>query len=133
MPWSRLRRDQDDNVIGVLPQAYQRREDEESISVNWLERTPGSRKAQLIQAVVMIRNTQPSGRVGAKARLAVSEVQTFKTVCRNQGSKVRIVHDPIDGNEPHSEVRQIPRDDQMLLDAIVKEAVEGHYPIGDLV
>ena len=37
--WRRLRRDEDDNVLGFLPQAFQLRADEEYLSVNWLNTT----------------------------------------------------------------------------------------------
>ena len=119
--------------MGILPHAYQRREDENALSVNWLERVPGDQQTRLKEAAKLIQATQSSGKVGAKARLAVSRVGKFKQTCKANGSKVRIVHEPVEGNEPHSSVRQIPRDDQVLLEAIAREAVEGHYTFGELL
>ncbi len=119
--------------MGVLPQAYQRRENEEFLSVNWLEREPGDQQTRLQVAAKLIQGTQKSGKVGAKARLAVSQVGKFKQICQDNGSKVRIVHEPVDGNEPHSSIRQIPRDDQVLLEAIAREAVDSHHAFGQLL
>jgi hypothetical protein len=41
--WARLRRDEDDNILGFLGAAFQLRPDEESLSVNWLEYFDGDR------------------------------------------------------------------------------------------
>jgi hypothetical protein len=37
VPWSRLRRDEDDNVIGVLGVAFKLRDGEEYLSATWAE------------------------------------------------------------------------------------------------
>jgi hypothetical protein len=37
VPWGRLRRDEDENVLGFLPQAFQLRQEEDYLSVNWLQ------------------------------------------------------------------------------------------------
>ena len=71
--------------------------------------------------------------MGAKARLAVSQVGKFKQVCKDNGSKVRIVHEPENGNEPHSSIRQIPREDLVLLEAVAREAVDSHHAFGELL
>src|ERR1700731_389524 len=40
--YGRLRRDGDDNVLGLLPQAFLRKENEEYLSVTWVEYFPGA-------------------------------------------------------------------------------------------
>lgn len=94
---------------------------------------PGDQQSQLKEAAKLIQATQKSGKVGVKARLAVSQVGKLKQICKDNGSKVRIVHEPVAGNEPHSSIRQIPRDDQVLLEAIAREAVDSHHTFGDLL
>lgn len=46
IPWSKLRKDENDNVLGFLPQAFQLRPQENSLSVNWLEFFDGNHAAR---------------------------------------------------------------------------------------
>lgn len=131
VPWTRVAKDADDNVLGILPEAFQRREDEDGLSVNWLERVGASDMAAALQATVsLIGNTM---KVGKKARLTVSNVHKFKDICAQRGQQVRIIHAPEEGNEPHSEVRRIPRDDLRLLEDLAAGAVLSHHCCGDLI
>jgi hypothetical protein len=131
VPWTKVDKDADDNVRGILAIAYERREDEDGLSVNWLE------MAGEIQTEAALRKTLnligANMTVGKKARLAVSNVQKFKEVCADRDKKVRIVHAPINGNEPHSEVRKIPRNDLRLLEDLSTIALLSHHCCGDLM
>lgn len=130
--WPRLRRDENDVVLGLLPQAFQLREDEDALSVNWLERTSGDENEQLRTAARLIRDSQRSKKLSPKSRLAVAQVGVVHDVCRNHGTRVRIIHEPVEGNEPHSSIRQLPREDLVLFEALAAEAVKFHRPCGDL-
>jgi hypothetical protein len=123
VPWGRLEKDKDNNVVGYLPQAFERREDEDALSVNWVERTKGSIGTRLRTAAKFIRDTQKSKTLGSKGRLAILNVGAVKQTCITHGHRVRIVHQPISGNEPHSGIRQLPRDDLELLDAITEQVL----------
>src|SRR5208337_4672405 len=74
VPWGRLRRDEDDNVIGFLPQAFERRPDEESLSVSWVEHysDPATRVRDAVWAV---RNAR---RVGGRSAFAIGNVGKVK-------------------------------------------------------
>jgi len=37
VPWGRLRKDEDDNVLGFLGDAFKLKPNEDHLSVNWLE------------------------------------------------------------------------------------------------
>jgi hypothetical protein len=123
VPFGRLDKDQDNNVIGYLPQAFEMRPDEDALSVNWAERAGGSLGTRLRRTAEFIRDTQKSKTLGKKGRLAILNVARVKEVCLGHGRRVRIVHDPIPGNDPHSGIRQLPRDELDLLDAIANEVI----------
>ncbi|MBP6379945.1 MAG: hypothetical protein KA312_05965 [Sphingorhabdus sp.] len=131
VPWTKVEKDADDNVLGVLAVAYQRREGEEALSVNWLERVG------VVDELTALRETlsfmQSTLNVGKKGRLAISNVADFKGICAKREQRVRIIHAPVDGNEPHSEVRQIPREDLQLLEEIASAAVKYHLSCGELM
>jgi hypothetical protein len=69
VPWSKLRRDENDNVLGVLGEAFRRRDEEKALSATWLEYFSGDRDAQVtgaVQTVVQVlkpeaRAVLPSG------------------------------------------------------------------------
>jgi hypothetical protein len=77
VPWGRLRRDDDDTVVGILPQALQRRPDEESLSVSWLEyfSDPATRIRDTVWAIRRSRT------VGGKSAFAIGNVRKIKDTC----------------------------------------------------
>lgn len=132
VPWAKVDKDADHNVRGILWTAFQRRENEDGLSVNWLERT-GSPDQGVAMRVTVGLLSSGGLEVKRKARLAISNVRQFKDICAARETKVRIVHAPDDGNEPHSEIRQIPRDDQALLEDLAWNAVLCHHACGDFM
>jgi len=119
VPWGRLRRDGDDNVLGFLGVAFQRRANEDSLSVNWLEYFPGDRDTKIRASVTKFRETI---HVGTKSAFGVGNVARVKNVCRANGARVRIVYEPTDDNLSHSGIRRLPRDDLSILDALAADA-----------
>lgn len=120
VPWGRLRRDDDDNVLGFLPQAFQRREGEEYLSVNWVEFYEGIRAARVCLSVWALRDCR---KVGAKSAFAIGNVRQVKEVCQEAGAGVRIVHEPDEPTNPaHSAIRRLPREDLILLAALAEDA-----------
>ena len=130
VPWQRVRKDADDNVIGILGEAFRRREIDGGLSVNWLERANPDPQRQLAATVAIFLSTMT---VGKKARVAVANVGRFKAICSEHGTRVRVVHAPEPDNEPHSEIRQLPRDDIELLEILAVDAVLEHFRCHDLV
>jgi hypothetical protein len=122
VPWGRLRKDVDDNVLGVLPQAFELRETETYLSVNWVEYQEGDHDAQIRLSVWAMRDSFEK-KLGAKSAFAVGNVQNIKDICQASGNRVRIVHEPeLPKNPGHAAIRQLARDDMGLLDAMAADA-----------
>ncbi|MFZ0590093.1 MAG: hypothetical protein WAM39_06405 [Bryobacteraceae bacterium] len=121
VPWTRLLKDEDENVLGFLPQAFQLRPEEDYLSVNWLQYYDGNRDTQIRLSVWAIRDTFEKP-LGAKSAFAIGNVAQVKKIFQACGSRVRIVHEPVPKNPGHSGIRQLPRDDLTLLEALASDA-----------
>jgi hypothetical protein len=119
VPWTKLRRDEDENVIGFLPHAFELRPEEESLSVNWLEYFNGDRENRIRDSVKIFRNTR---NVGKKSAFGIGNVGQIKATCGANGALVRIVYEPEPNNQAHSAIRRLPRDDLGLLEALAADA-----------
>jgi hypothetical protein len=120
VPWARLRKDENDNVLGILPQGFELRPDEETLSVNWVEFFNGDWEVRVGQSVRAIRQSFDRG-IGKKSAFGIGQVQQIKTTCLSAGARVRIVHEPEDGNPAHAAIRRLPRDDLALLQALADD------------
>jgi hypothetical protein len=119
VPWTKLRKDEDDKVLGFLGEAFKLKPDEEYLSVNWLEYFEGDREKKIRASVRTFRSTLT---VGTKSAFGIGNVDKIKATCRARGATVRIVYEPTDDNKSHSAIRRIPRDDAILLDALAADA-----------
>lgn len=121
VPWTRLLKDEADNVIGFLPQAFALKPDEISLSVNWLEYFGGDRMANIRDSVNDFRRTIPAGK---RSAFGIANVKKLKDTCSSiAGAKVRVVYEPSKhGSSAHSGIRNLPRDDLTLLDALAADA-----------
>ena len=99
--WGKLRKDEDDNVLGVLPDAFALRDGEQSLSVTWCEYFAGAADEQLRCAVEAIRGSM---KVSTKSRFAVGEVVRVRACAegRPNARRLRIVHDPQVNNAAHA-------------------------------
>jgi len=124
--WKLLRKgDGGTNVIGFLPQAFERGPDEEYLSVNWIEHGEGDWETRIRDSVWGIRRVRPSIGGGGKSRYAIGNVGKTKEVCERNGARVRIPHEPEDKNLGHAGIRRLPRDDLTLLAASADEVFTG--------
>ena len=121
VPWARLRRDEDENVLGFLPQAFQLRPEEDYLSVNWLQYYDGDRETQIRLSVWAIRNSFEKP-LGAKSAFAIADVDAIKKTSEAFGNRVRVTHEPQSNNAGHSGIRQLQRDDLNLLEALAADA-----------
>ena len=119
VPFGRTRRDEDDNVVGIYAEAFRRKPDEDGLSVTWIEHFAGGWDDQLQAAVTAIGHAQ---KVGAKSAFAWAQVGHIHDVCSARSHRIRIIHLPEDNNSGHSEIRQLPRDDEQLLETLAAEA-----------
>lgn len=118
VPWKRLRRDEDDNILGVLPEAFQLRPGELGMSVNWLEHYPGDRQARL---AAVIGNLRANLDIRPKSVFASANVGALEHCCKQNGSSVKIVYAPTNGIPSHALVRDMSHDDLGLLALLADE------------
>lgn len=113
---SRLRKDENSVVVGILHTAFERKPDEDGLSVTWLEYFSGTRGEQEIAAVHAMRASAMTP--GRNSAFAVGNVGAVATTCADRNHKVRIIHWPEPDNKAHAEIRQLPRDDLQLLEQL---------------
>lgn len=131
VPWSKLRKDEDDNVIGVVGVAFALRSDEEFLSATWLEYFQGNYASQIVSCVQTVRASNLT--VGKKSAFAIGCVKTVKSACQSRGKRPRIIHEPEDDNPAHAAVRNWPNDDDALLNLIAEEDCWGAYVLNSSV
>ncbi|GAW87326.1 conserved hypothetical protein [Bathymodiolus platifrons methanotrophic gill symbiont] len=129
IPWNKLRKDMDDNVLGVLGEAFKLKPKEKYLSATLLEYFPGTYTDQ-IESVV--REVRKYYHVKPKSHFAIGKVEDIHTLCQEKRKlKLRIVSFPTttkllaDGasykNESHVSVKQLPQDDMELLEFLATD------------
>jgi hypothetical protein len=117
VPYSKLDKDADGKPTGLLLfSAFQRKRDEEGLSVTWLEYFAGNRPQKIQRAVHAIRASD--FKPGGQSAFAIGGVGPIKQKCLDRNHKIRIIHQPEDDNKAHAELRQFPRDDIALLEEL---------------
>jgi hypothetical protein len=121
VPWAKLRKDEDDNVIGVYGIAFRLRDDEEYLSATWMEFFPGTKGVCIQAAVNAIRASKMS--VSPKSGFAIGNVKTIKNTCAadKRKHKIRPIHERLDDNHAHAALRGWPRDNEDLLNLIADD------------
>lgn len=114
--WARLKRDENDIVVGFYPSAF---DDPLGCSVNWLQYFAGDRETKIVRSVEMFRVTRG---VGPKHAFGIAAVKRIKDVCGEFGVAVKIVYLPEDENKSHAEIQRIPPENFELLAALADEA-----------
>jgi hypothetical protein len=110
--WAKLRKDEDDNVIGILAVAFELRSGETYLSSTWMEHFGGISPANLYAAVGAIRASRD---VGKKSGFALGLVGEICAACSAANRNIRVVREPEDNNSGHTAVRKWPRDNLDLL------------------
>ena len=120
VPFGKLRKDENDTPVGINHNAFLLRPAETGLSVTWLEYFAGDRSTQVRSAVLAIRasNVRPTPKSG----FAIGNVDAIGDACRQRRHKIRIIHWPEDDNKAHAEIRQLPRDDTILLEQLAAGA-----------
>lgn len=125
VPPARLRRDEDGNVLGILPQAFAHRNDEDSLSVNWLEHFKKDKASNLRDCVDAQRATL---NVGKNCVYAVAVVDKVKLVCVKKQKPVRIVYQPTKGNMAHSALHVQHNEDLNVMSDLALEFEKEMHP-----
>lgn len=121
VPWAKLRKDENENVLGVLGVAFRLREDEEYLSATWCEFFEGSHDDCISKSVAAIR----ASRIDVKPRsgFAVGNVQAIGECCAShkKRSRIRFLHEETDDNPAHAALRGWPADNDDLLDILADD------------
>jgi hypothetical protein len=127
VPWARLRKDEHDNVIGVLAAAFKLRPDEPYLSATWAEFFARTTLDENVQhAVREIRNS--SIQVRPRSGFAFGMVGPIKATCYQRPKKyrIRVIHEKEADNRAHTAMRGWPSDDDDLL-GLLSEDVWSSY------
>lgn len=121
VPWARLRKDDEDNVIGVLGTAFKLRDEEEYLSATWAEYFQGAHQECVHFAVKAIRGSEIN--VTPRSGFAVGKVGLIKDAClADKGRhKIRVIHEAEPENEAHAALRGWPRENDPLLQLIAED------------
>lgn len=117
--YSKLRRDADDNVLGVLHTAFELRPNETYLSAAHLDHFTGSREEKL-SALKIAYDPHPL-KVKANGAFALGYVGSIKATCASFDRPVRIVNAPSKNLDCYVQVRQFRSDLIDLLDALADE------------
>ena len=113
-----LRRDSDGNVIGVLPDVFNRREGEGYLSVTWLEHfSPDYETGLRAGAAAIGRQLEVKRRDG----FTVGNVGTVSEICESFDVRVRLLHEEEVENTGHSAIRGLPRDHIELFEMLAAD------------
>ena len=110
--------DRDGRPLFIFPQAFALRDDEEYLSVTWVDFFGPHRLGNLKAAADAFRESTDSKRLAAKSAFAVANVAKIAACCREHGHSVRIVEEPVDSNDGHAAIRRYPRDVGELQDRL---------------
>ena len=117
--YKRLEKDENGEPIGILPEAFELREDEKGISVNWLEYFKGTHQDNIVSSVKKFRATR---KIGKTSGYGIGVVGKLQDVCAKHGAnKVRVLLDEEPNNKSHSIIIRMPKDNLDILQAIAQE------------
>lgn len=121
---SKLHRDADGNVHGVLPQAFQlREEDKMKLSVSWVEHFGKPTKQENVICTINTLRKAMRFKVPSKCGYGVINVQVIKDICSSLGvTNVDIVHSKTKPNPSHSSVLRLPNNDMLVMTSLAKES-----------
>lgn len=123
VPPSRLLRDEEGKVIGLLPQAFKMRpEDKGALSVNWLEYFKHQDNTKNIEKSV--NHFRSQRQVNKNSVYAIGNIGEIKSICRQLpvGEKIKIIHAPSKNNGPHSKIKHIPENDSLIMSVLSESA-----------
>lgn len=123
VPWAKLRKvvndDGDEVPVGVLHTAFQPRDVDDYLSATHQEFFPGTGTEQIALAVQAVRRTWTCK---PKSGFAIGNVGAIKATCAERGHQVRILEEPVSGNDAHVAVKRYPQDHTELFEALAADS-----------
>lgn len=106
-----------DQYLGPTPAAFALRDDDNGgMSVTWVEAFGSFSAKSRGLAAAAHRETLREKKLPKEAIFAWAKVADIKAAGNQYSKALRVVHDPVDGNPGHSEIRHFTDDDLELLD-----------------
>ena len=126
---SRIIHDEGGRPIGFFPEAFKLRPNENYLSATWLEYFSGERTQQLMEAI----EAKKKGGLTIKrsGALSISNVGSFKSICSQNGARVRVIHETDLTNPAYASIRDYPREHDSLFSLLADDAEL--VPVADLV
>ncbi len=116
--WAKLRKDEDDNVIGVLGVAFKLRPGEAYLSATWADYFQSA--DPVVDAIRTIRASDID--VRKKSGFAIGVVERIDGECKSGKHKIRFVHEACKDNVAHAALRGWPEDDDELFERLAEDA-----------
>lgn len=108
--------------IGIAPTAFAiRAADKGGLSVTWIEHFGKDGRNSRAAAAAAYRESLPSKKLPAKGAFAWAEIEAIKNAGVPYRKRIRVVHDPVEGNPGHAEVRHFDDDDLELLELLATD------------
>jgi hypothetical protein len=115
IPWNRLMKDEQGQIVGCFPQAFYARDGETYLSVNWLEYFSGGKRAQLkgvLQHLAAVRE------IKLKQGLGICTVVGVHQAYAALSKKGRVIHTPNAKQDSYSRITKVLVTDRNLSDRI---------------
>lgn len=140
VPYRRLHRDDDDNPVGILPQAFEMRIkiNEKALSVNWLEYFGDNHTNNIVKMIKSFRlyKLSRNNKVGKLSAFGIGNVGMLEDTCAGHGhTKVRVLYDEkkvLENNESHARIIRLPINDQMIMQSLASDVFTELVPNKDI-
>lgn len=119
VPFGRMEKDENDQLLRPYPNAFERRLVDEELSVTWCEYFAGAPDQQLRCAIEAIRNSKLD--VKSLACFCVAESPRLLDAIRTTGGQGRAVYLPEADNPAHAGIYGIDPENALLLQALACE------------
>ncbi len=111
VPWAKLRKDGEENVVGVLYSAFQLRDDESGLSVTWLDYFTGTDEEKFHASVAEFsKSYKPS----PKSAFALCNAGKIRALTAKSSNNIRIITVDDDNNLAHAEIRRLNQEMELL-------------------
>jgi hypothetical protein len=117
--WTRLRKDEDGEVVGIEPTAFELRSKEEYLSAGWLEHFAGTKEEAMTAYVSAARKSDRPPSI--KSGFALGTASVIVDACLARKYRLHVVHKPSKNNASHVAVRHWPLDDLILREQMARE------------
>ena len=131
--WTKLIKDENENVIGIFPEAFELRDkDNGRLSVSWLEHFAGDKKTQLRETKNALATGWKGGKLPPRGALGIGNVAKIKLAGKKIKPPLRIVYAPSKTNPAHSSIVNMPSDDKVLLETLAADVFTEFVQVKDI-